>query len=498
MSQTKEADLSKSEQKARLKELAVQLGVVQREAKELDLPTVVIIEALDASDKGRVLNEILLEMDSRLFKVFSTHASDVVARDYPLLWRAWNHVPKRGRVQFYDRSSYYLTLDGWAEGKIHEDDIHLGWRDIMRFERALHDDGTAIVKIFLTISQKEQARRLKKLESNPKTAWRVTAKDWMRHREYKPYMEMVRRLLEETNQPFAKWREIDANDFLPACVDMFETIIDTMGQAVEGARAARQKRPAAPAKWLPYKGPNYLAKVDLSKKLERPEYKRRLKERQAVVHDLVHEIHYHGIPVIMAFCGWDAAGKGGCIKRLLQGMDPRGFEVIPIGPPSEDERARHYLWRFWQEMPQRGHISIFDRSWYGRVLVERVEGLCSVEEWQRAYREINELEEHWTDYGAAVIKLWLHIDKDTQYERFKARQKNPYKQWKITDEDWRNREKWDLYEQAVNEMIHRTDTAHAPWTLVPANCKQYARVHVIDTFIDTLKTVLKRAGKRRL
>jgi polyphosphate kinase 2 (PPK2 family) len=192
----------------------------------------------------------------------------------------------------------------------------------------------------------------------------------------------------------------------------------------------------------------------------------------------------------MVYCGWDAAGKGGCIKRLLQGVDPRSFTVVPIAAPTKLELSHHYLWRFWKELPPRGKITIFDRSWYGRVLVERVERLCSNDEWQRAYDEMNAMERHLTDFGAVVIKFWLHIDQDTQLERFQAREENPFKQWKITDEDWRNREKFPKYEQAVNEMVHLTSTPYAPWNLIASNCKMHARIQTLDTFIEAINSVL--------
>jgi polyphosphate kinase 2 (PPK2 family) len=224
--------------------------------------------------------------------------------------------------------------------------------------------------------------------------------------------------------------------------------------------------------------------------MERSKYKQELKLRQKTIDDLVHEIYSKQIPVVLVYCGWDAAGKGGCIKRLVQGIDPRSYHVTPVGAPTSEELDHYYLWRFWERMPRRGRLEIFDRSWYGRVLVERVEKLCSNEEWQRAYGEINEMESHLSDYGTVIIKFWLHIDAETQFERFEARQENPLKQWKITDEDWRNREKWDLYEEAINEMISKTDKPHAPWTVVNSVCKMRARIQTLDTIIDRLENAI--------
>jgi polyphosphate kinase 2 (PPK2 family) len=196
------------------------------------------------------------------------------------------------------------------------------------------------------------------------------------------------------------------------------------------------------------------------------------------------------IPVVIAYEGWDAAGKGGNIRRLTEHLDPRGYEVVPIAAPNDIELAHHYLWRFWREVPKAGHITIFDRTWYGRVLVERVEGFCTVTDWRRAYREINEMERHLTAFGTVLCKFWLQIDRKEQLRRFREREAIAYKKWKITDEDWRNRRKWKAYQAAVEEMLARTSTPHAPWTIVESNCKWYARIKVLDTVIDAIKKAL--------
>jgi polyphosphate:AMP phosphotransferase len=465
--------------------------VVQREAAELHIPSVVVIEGLDGSGKGLLLNKLILEIDARAYNIYSTHASDEPARDYPLLWRMWKHTPLRGKLQFFDRSAYYLALDSWADGKLDAAGFDRVMDDMSRFERQLADNGTLLVKILLTVSKKEQARRFRKYEKNPSTAWRVTEKDWRRHKQYRKYLDQARKMMAATDAPHAPWKEIGTDDLKEAAVELYETVITAFEEAIKAHRKAAKR--AEPARhWVTYRGTDHLARVDLSAKLERKAYKKLLKERQAEIHDLAHQIHERRIPVVMVYSGWDAAGKGGCIKRLLQGVDPRSFRVIPIGAPSKLELSHHYLWRFWKELPPRGKITIFDRSWYGRVLVERVEALCSNAEWQRAYDEINEMERHLTDFGTVVIKFWQHIDPDTQLERFKAREDNPFKQWKITDEDWRNREKFSKYEQAVNEMIDRTDTPYAPWNVIASNDKLSARIQTLDTFISSIKGALKR------
>jgi polyphosphate:AMP phosphotransferase len=470
------------------KELAIRLGAVQREVADLAIPAVVVIEGLDGSGKGILLNKLILELDARAYDIYSTHASDRPARDYPVLWRMWNHTPVRGKLQFFDRSAYYLALDSWAEGEMGEADFDRCMEDIHHFEKQLADNGTLLVKILLTVSRKEQARRFRKYEKNPHTAWRVTRKDWRRHKQYRDYLDQARRMMAATGQSFAPWKEIQTDDLKAATVELYETVIAAFEKAVE-TRNREERKAEASRRWIPYRGTDHLAGADLSASLERGRYKKLLKERQAEINDLAHRIHERKIPVVMAYCGWDAAGKGGCIKRLLQGVDPRSFKVVPIGAPTKLELSHHYLWRFWKELPPRGKITIFDRSWYGRVLVERVESLCSNAEWQRAYDEINAMERHLTDFGTVVIKFWLHIDPETQLKRFRDREENPFKKWKITDEDWRNRKQYPRYAEAVNEMLDRTNTPYAPWHLIPANCKLHARIRTLDAFIASVKAV---------
>lgn len=252
-----------------------------------------------------------------------------------------------------------------------------------------------------------------------------------------------------------------------------------------------QDNRSSPAALATLKGANsMLDKADLSPSLTRSEYDRIMKQHQKWMWDLEHQVYKKRLPVAIVFEGWDAAGKGGAIRRLARAMDPHGYEVVPFAAPNDVEKNHHYLWRFWKSIPKAGHITIFDRSWYGRVLVERVEGFCSEEEWQRAYGEINETEEHWASFGMVIIKFWLHIDRGEQLKRFTARQKNPEKKWKITDEDWRNRKKWNEYKRAIDEMLLLTDKPHARWTVVEANSKTYARIKIIKTVIQTIEDAL--------
>lgn len=234
-----------------------------------------------------------------------------------------------------------------------------------------------------------------------------------------------------------------------------------------------------------------LADVDLSMALTDEEYREQLKPLQKRLAKLHNVIYRKKIPVILCYEGWDAAGKGGNIRRVARPLDPRGFDVMPIASPEPHELARQYLWRFWTRLPRTGHICIFDRTWYGRVMVERIEGFCSEDDWKRAYNEINEFERQLTEWGAVVLKFWIHIDQDTQLERFNDRQSNPDKQWKLTEEDWRNREKWPLYEEAIDEMLQKTSTKNAPWVIIESNDKKYARIKALTIVIDALEKAIE-------
>ncbi len=234
-----------------------------------------------------------------------------------------------------------------------------------------------------------------------------------------------------------------------------------------------------------------LSTLDNSLTLSQEEYERSLVKYQVALSRLAYQVYVQQRPVIIVYEGWDAAGKGGAIRRVTEKLDPRGFVVYPIAAPKGDEATHHYLWRFWNRLPETGQIAIFDRSWFGRVMVERIEGFCTEAEWKRAYREINYFERQLVDFGTILFKFWLHIDRDEQLRRFEARATDKLRSWKLTDEDWRNREKWPLYEEAVNEMLLKTSTIAAPWTVVEGNSKWYARVKILKTLVDKLSQELK-------
>ena len=486
-------DLSRKVSKADYKAVKEQedwkLAALQRRAKDMGVPIIVVFEGWDAAGKGTLINELILPLDPRGFHVCSTLPPNEEERLRPFLWRFWRHTPARGRMAIFDRSWYRRVLNERVDGEVRGKQLQQAFEDIRAFERKLDDDGCVIIKFFLHISKSEQKRRLDKLRRNPVTRWRVTQDDLQRHKQYNEYLADAQEMLAETDTDAAPWTVVEAHDQRFATLKIFSTVAGAVERRV--AELEKEKESAAPP---PGKADvpealksSILDKVDLSLALDRETYRRRLKRLQKRMRVLEHEIYIRRVPVVMVYEGWDAAGKGGNIRRLTKELDPRGYDVEPIGVPNDIERARHYLWRFWTRIPKAGHMMIFDRSWYGRVMVERVEGFCTEAEWKRAFREINEMEQHLTNFGAVLLKFWLHIDPEEQLRRFRQREELPHKRWKITPEDWRNREKWGRYKVAVEEMLFRTSTPYAPWTIVESNCKWYARVKVLDTVCKAIQ-----------
>jgi polyphosphate kinase 2 (PPK2 family) len=500
-------EVSKAEYRKAKPGLELRLAEVQRRAHRLGIAVVVVFEGWDAAGKGTLINELILPLDPRGIKVRTTQAPNEEEALRPFLWRFWCHTPPRGRMTLFDRSWYRRVTVDRVSGAVRGEALPQAYADILSFERQLTDDGVVIVKFFLHISQEEQAERFKVLEKNPSTTWRVTKGDWKRHRRYPKYLAAYEDMLGRTDTENAPWTIVEAHDRRLATLKVFATMLAALERRVAEREAVLSSAGTGPvpgsglrgsggtdAVLPPYLRGSVLDSVDLSKTMTRKVYERRLKVAQERLRDLEYQIYKHRVPVVLAFEGWDAAGKGGNIKRLTANLDPRGYEVVPVAAPNDVEKSHHYLWRFWTEIPKAGHLTVFDRTWYGRVLVERVEGFCREHEWKRAYREINEMELHLVNSGAVVLKFWLHIDRDEQLRRFREREKTPYKQWKITPEDWRNREKWDVYHAAVDEMLFRTGTSYAPWCVVESNCKLHARVKVIETVIKAIEGRLKHAG----
>lgn len=507
--------LSKAEYKEKMAELMPKLGKLQRECREYGIPVMIAFEGYGASGKGVQIGELIKALDPRGFEVYAVKNETEEERMHPFMWRFWTKMPAKGRVAIYDSSWYRKVLIDRFDKKTKKRELADAYRSICSFEEQLASDGMVIIKIFLAIDKKEQKKRFDKLMDSKETAWRVSEGDLKRNKEFEKYQEFNEEMLMRTDTEYAPWNIVEAVDRRFATAKIYAIVAQTLAEKVEKTRKRAGKdgknvrilqdssalqdgsilQDSSARKDKKMKE-SILGKADLSLTYTKEEYKARLVKLQKKMEKLHGELYRRRIPVILGFEGWDAGGKGGAIKRLTEKMDPRGFVVHPTASPNDIEKAHHYLWRFWADMPKAGHVTIFDRTWYGRVMVERIEGFCSRQEWQRAYKEINDMEKDLADAGAIVLKFWMQIDKDEQARRFSARQENPEKQWKITDEDWRNREKWDQYEEAVDEMLIRTSTPYAPWIVVEGNCKYYARIKVLETVVNAIEKRLKKDAEK--
>lgn len=400
-------------------------------------------------------------------------------------------MPEAGYFGIFDHSWYPEASSHRVTRDVSKQEAEDRIESINKFERQLVEDGTLIIKIFLHISQKEQKKRLDNLYSHKSTAWRVSDNDYKNNKKYDQFFKVYNNMLTKTNTDYAPWHIVDSQDKNSAIADVYKIIVSHLTAKLAAKKlctgsVSSNDAALSSGDFSLVMMPS-LSEVHLSQKLADDDYDIMLKKHQKHLKKLHNKLYLNKIPLVVAYEGWDAAGKGGNIRRLTAALDPRGYEVVPIAAPTPTEKNHQYLWRFWQHIPKDGHITIFDRTWYGRVMVERVEGFASEEEWQRAYREINEFEQELTNWGAIVVKFWLQISKDEQLARFKTRQETPDKQWKITDEDWRNREKWDQYDTAVNDMLRLTSTVTAPWTIVESESKQFARIKAMETVIDAIE-----------
>ncbi|MBR6329477.1 MAG: polyphosphate:AMP phosphotransferase [Lachnospiraceae bacterium] len=470
----------------RLQKAREALSGMQMAIKEKKLPVLVILDGWGGAGKGGILGKVIKNLDPRFYKTetLSKISEDEARR--PFLYRYFVRIPEAGKFSFFDGSWMDEITRNRLTGDTDDETYHRQLTSIKRFERTLSDNGYLVVKFFFNISEKEQKKRLEALEEDSSTRWRVEKWDRWQNKHYDKCVDVYDEYLEATNQFIAPWYFIDSKSRRWAELQMTELLVKSIEIALQNTGRAA----AVLQNTFPLKQVTPLSEIPLDKRVSPAEYDTRLKELQDRLSELHNRIYLNKIPVIIGYEGWDAAGKGGNIKRLTAALDPRGFEVHPIASPEPREKNRHYLWRFWNRLPKDGHIAVFDRTWYGRVMVERLEGFCSENDWQRAYNEINEFEKELTDWGAIVIKFWVQIDKDTQLERFTDRQNTPEKQWKITDEDWRNREKWDLYEGAIDEMIRKTSTEYAPWYILESVDKRYARIKALEIVIEEIEKKL--------
>lgn len=480
---------SDEELKKRLKALQETFSAQTLQVKARKIPVIVLIEGWGTAGKGNLIGRIINNIDPRFYRVASLEKIREEDTRKPFLWRFVKEIPEAGNFVFMDSGWMDQITREYAQGTLSKKNYALRVAGVKRFERQLTDNGYLVLKLFMNITEKEQKKRIKALSENETTRWRVSDTDISQNKNYEKYLDIYEDYLSDTDSFRSPWYIIDGSSRKWAELQALEILTESINIALQNHSQAVP----IPQNVFPLKPMPALNQISLNDKtVTDSEYDARLKELQAKLRELHNNIYHKKIPVILAYEGWDAAGKGGNIKRVAEALDPRGFEVFPIASPLPYEKSRHFLWRFYTRLPRSGHIAIFDRTWYGRVMVERIEGFCSENDWKRAYNEINEFEKELYDWGAVILKFWIQIDKETQLERFTLRQNTPEKQWKITDEDWRNREKWDIYETAVNEMLQKTSTAYAPWHIIESVDKKYARLKTLEIIIDAITDALQR------
>ena len=478
--------------------LRMELLALQQRLRLADFPVVIVFAGVDGAGKHETVNLLNEWMDPRWIITHAYGKPSEEESERPEFWRYWRDLPPRGKIGIFLSSWYSRPVLERVHGKVDQALFDEALDDVVTFEKMLADDGTLLLKFWMHMSKKAQAKRFKELEKDPLQSWRVTEKDWKNWRKFGRFVAAAERAIMRTSTGQAPWTIVEGVDERYRYLTVATAVRDAIRKhlvaseernkagSVPSKGAAAKKKPGAGSSSA-IKGPTILQSLDMTQSLTREAYGTELKKQQGRVNRLFRKAQGKGTSVILIFEGWDAAGKGGAVRRLTAALDAHDYQIIPIAAPSDEEKAHHYLWRFWRHLSRAGRVTIFDRSWYGRVLVERVEGFASESEWMRAYAEINHFEEQLVRHGIVLVKYWLHITNEEQYRRFKERETTLYKQWKLTDEDWRNREKWDAYEQAVNDIAERTSTRLAPWTLVEANDKHFARVKVLRTLADRLQ-----------
>ena len=454
-------------------------------------PVLILIAGVEGAGKGETVNLLNEWMDPRHIHAHAFPAPSDEERERPAMWRFWRALPPKGKIGVFFGAWHSLPIVGRVQGVIGEGEFSRHIAEILHFEKMLSDEGVLLLKFWFHLSKEQQKKRLKALEKDPRTRWRVTDIEWKYFKIYNKFVKVCEPFLRKTSTGEAPWIVVAGAD------PRYRAL--TVGRHL--LAAMRERLDEKPVRRLPDKTPpllpaadnlNVLRALKLDQPLTKADYEKQLEKWQGRLNVLSRHPRFKNISVVMVFEGNDAAGKGGAIRRLTGALDARSYDSVPVAAPTEEERAQPYLWRFWRHIPRHGRITIFDRSWYGRVLVERVEGFCSEGDWMRAYTEINDFEQQLTRQNIVVVKYWLAISKDEQLRRFKAREKVAFKLFKITADDWRNRKKWNDYEQAVCDMVDRTSTSIAPWTLVEANNKYYARLKVLKTLCQAVESALER------
>ena len=469
---------------------------------------IMLFAGVDGAGKGESVSLLNEWMDARWLVTRAYDEPGDDERERPEFWQYWRDLPPRGRIGMFLSAWYSKVVLDRVHGATDEATFLKRLERIIRFEHALARDGALVQKFWMHLSQEAQEKRLKSLEGDPLTRARVTKRDWENWKIYDKFIDTAEQVIARTNRGVAPWTVVEGADANYRSITVATILRDGLKRKLtEAARqhavagkvgkaAVAKKSKSSNGSKAPRQNDltanaiTVLSRLEMDKKLKKTEYQERLVELQARLHRLHLRAKDEKISSILLFEGPDAAGKGGAIRRVNMALESRNYQVHGIAAPTDEEKAQHYLWRFWRNLSRAGYITIFDRSWYGRVLVERIEGFASEDEWQRSFGEINDFEEQLIEHGIVLVKYWIHISKDEQLARFKLREKTPYKRWKLTDEDWRNRDKWNDYEQAVNDMVQFTSTSVAPWTLVEGNDKRFARVKVVETYLERLAGAL--------
>lgn len=470
----------------RVPDLRTRLVQMQLSLRDADFPVIIVVTGDDLAGVRQVVDLLSEWMDPRFIHTHSFGDPTDPEKQRPVFWRYWQQLPPKGRIGVFTSawSSWLLVhrLTGEYGRKGAAEFAH----EIRAFESTLSAEGALILKVYLHLPPRKLSKRADEFDAPLMSAdWTQLRKDLRKHP--RKVLSMIEQTLAETSIAQCPWNLVESDCPRHRNVTVARLVLDRVNEHLK-MRASRKTPPAAAPAVAETR--TILSTVDLSVKLRGADYQRRMADLRGRLNDLAVRAYKKRLAVVTAFEGWDAAGKGGVIRRLAQCMNAPLYRIIPIAAPTAEEKSYHYLWRFWRQIPQRGRFVIFDRTWYGRVLVERIEHFATEEQWRRAYDEINDFEEHLTGGHTLLLKFWLHISKDEQLRRFKEREKIPFKRYKIGPEDYRNREKWSEYEVAVNEMISRTSTPAAPWHIVPSNDKPYARVHVIQTVVDALEKAL--------
>ncbi|WP_404355154.1 polyphosphate:AMP phosphotransferase [Methylotuvimicrobium sp. KM1] len=481
--------LKKSEYNEQIPELRTQLLLLQQELGACDFPVIILISGVDGGGKGQVINLLNEWLDARYMETFAFDEPSDEEKERPKYWRYWRSLPPKGRIGIYVGSWYSDPISHRVYGDIDDSQLSVELKHINEMEQLLIDDGALIIKCWLHLKKETQKKRLKELEKDPETSWQVTERDKKHLKLYDEFVEIAENVLTTTSTGISPWLVVEGTDIRYSSLTVGQHVLHRIRQHIESRNGKSENINGL--SFVNINQQSLLDTLDLSLELDKKDYNNQLLHYQAKLHKLVRIAREQKKSTILLFEGWDAAGKGGAIRRITSAIDARSYRVIQTAAPTDEEAAHHYLWRFWRHIPRAGKVTIYDRSWYGRVLVERVEGFAEEKEWMRSYSEIVNFEEALIEHGILLLKFWLHIDKDEQLERFKAREQISYKKHKITEDDYRNREKWDDYKIAVNEMIARTSTRAAPWLMVEANDKRYARIKILKTVCEQLEAMLE-------